>query len=238
LEKRHWYVILTYVIMHFSSILGIPLLYELGVGPKEVAVAYWLIISFFTALVITLILLRKDMELSYRHEDRSPVPIAILWAFIGVFLALFAQGLAATIENKLFGIEYGSQNTEFLVEIAKVTPIFIIVTSIIGPILEEIIFRKILFGTLHKRFNFFIAALLSSVIFAIVHMDFMHLLIYTAMGFTFAFLYVKTKRIIVPIITHVVMNTFVVLIQFVFKDELEKYQEEIESTQSFIQLFL
>jgi membrane protease YdiL (CAAX protease family) len=234
LEKRHWYVILTYVIMQFSSILGIPLLYNLGVQPREVAVAYWLILSFFGALVIILLLLRKDMTTTELRDDRSPMPIAIAWTIVGIFLAMFAQGIAASIENKVFGIEFGSENTQFLVEIAKVTPLFIIVTSIIGPILEEIIFRKLLFGTLYKRFNFFIAGLLSSVVFAIVHMDFTHILIYTAMGFTFAFLYVRTKRIIVPIIAHVAMNTLVVMIQLVFKDELEKYQQQVETMQSFI----
>ncbi len=238
MEKRHWYVILAYVIMQFSSILGVPLLYNLGVRPEEVAVAYWLIFSFFTAMVVILLLLRKDMQLNNQREGSSPLHIAILWAIIGVFLALFAQGIAATIENKLFGIEPGSENTEFLVEIAKATPLFILVTSIIGPILEEIIFRKLLFGNLHKRFNFFISALLSSIVFAIVHMDFTHILIYTAMGFTFAFLYVKTKRILVPIIAHVSMNTLVVLIQLVYKDDLEKYQEQLDTMQSFITLIL
>ena len=47
-------------------------------------------------------------------------------------------------------------------DIARTTPWFLIVISIIGPILEEIVFRKILFGTLYKRFNFFIAAIISS----------------------------------------------------------------------------
>ncbi len=219
--------------MQFSTILGVPLFVKLGVESREMAVAYWLIFSFFAALILILYLLRQDIMERHRDE-RSSVPTAITWAFFGVFLALFAQGIAATIENRIFGIEYGSENTEFLVELALTTPLFIVVTSIIGPILEEIIFRKILFGTLYKRYNFFIAALLSSVVFAIVHMDFKHLLIYSAMGFTFAFLYVKTKRIIVPIIAHVSMNTLVVLIQVVFRDEIEKYQEQVESTQAMI----
>lgn len=231
MEKRHWYVVLTYVIMQFSSFLGVPLFYNLGVRPREVALAYWLIFSFLTALVIIFILLRKDMKEIGDRESRASWPIAIIWSFIGIILAFFAQGVAALIENKLFGIEAGSENTQFLVEIATVTPLFIIVTSIIGPILEEIIFRKILFGSLYKRFNFIIAALISSLIFAVVHMDFTHLLIYTAMGFTFAYLYIMTKRIIVPIIAHVSMNTIVVLIQIVYRDDLEKYQQQMETMQ-------
>lgn len=238
MEKRHWYVILTYVIMQFSSILGVPVLYELGVRPEEVAIAYWLIFSFFTAMIIILFLLRKDMQIDNYREDQSPLSVAIIWSIIGVFLALFAQGIAATIENKVFGIELGSENTEFLVEVASVTPLFIIVTSVFGPILEEIIFRKLLFGNLQKRFNFFISALLSSIVFAIVHMDFTHILIYSAMGFTFAFLYVKTKRILVPIFAHVAMNTLVVVVQLLFKDDLDKYKQQVETMQSFISPFL
>lgn len=224
--------------MQFSSILGVPVLYELGVRPEEVAIAYWLIFSFFTAMIIILFLLRKDMQIDNYREDQSPLSVAILWSIIGVFLALFAQGIAATIENKVFGIELGSENTEFLVEVASVTPLFIIVTSIFGPILEEIIFRKLLFGNLQKRFNFFISALLSSIVFAIVHMDFTHILIYSAMGFTFAFLYVKTKRILVPIFAHVAMNTLVVVVQLLFKDDLDKYKQQVETMQSFISPFL
>ncbi|KAA0543387.1 CPBP family intramembrane metalloprotease [Bacillus sp. BGMRC 2118] len=231
MEKRHWYVVLTYVIMQFSTILGVPLFYHLGIQPKEVALAYWLIFSFLLALIIVLVLMRKDMLPDQLRDDRSPLPIALLWSVFGVFLALVAQSIAGILENKLFGIEPGSENTEFLVEIATVTPLFIIVTSIIGPILEEVIFRKILFGSLYKRFNFIIAAIISSIIFAIVHMDFTHILIYTAMGFTFAYLYVKTKRIIVPIIAHVSMNTFVVLVQLVFKDDIERYQQQVETMQ-------
>ena len=61
--------------------------------------------------------------------------------------------------------------------------------------------------------NFFFAALISSLIFSIAHGELEHLILYGAMGFTFAFLYIKTKRILVPIFTHVAMNTIVVIMQ-------------------------
>ena len=111
----------------------------------------------------------------------------------------------------VFGVPRGSENTDRLMDIARTIPWFLIVVSIIGPILEEIVFRKILFGTLYKKFNFFIAAIISSLVFATIHFDFTHLLVYTAMGLVFAFLYVKTKRIIVPIAAHVAMNTLVAI---------------------------
>ena len=159
------------------------------------------------------------------------------WAITGVFLAFSAQIVAAQIEM-LLGIKMGSENTEVLVEIAMQTPIFIIVTSVVGPIFEEIIFRQIIFGSLYRRFNFWAAAIISSLIFAAVHFDFTHIIIYTAMGLVFSFLYVKTKRILVPIVAHVSMNTFVVLVRILFADDMEKLQKQYEQVQSFVGGFL
>jgi membrane protease YdiL (CAAX protease family) len=115
--------------------------------------------------------------------------------------------------------------------VIKVTPLVIIVTSILGPILEEIIFRKILFGVIYTKTNFIIAALISSLLFALLHGEPQHLLLYASMGFTFAFLYVKTKRIIVPIFAHVAMNTMVVIVQTVFAEDIEKMMSQYESMQ-------
>ena len=127
------------------------------------------------------------------------------------------------IEQYVFHVGSGSENTKAILNIIKAMPLMIIVSSIVGPILEEIIFRKIIFGVLYEKTNFFFAGLISSVIFGIVHQDLTHLLLYTAMGFTFAFLYVQTKRIIVPIFAHVMMNTIVVVMQL---GPAQKYIEQ------------
>ncbi len=65
-------------------------------------------------------------------------------------------------------------------------------------------------------------------------MELAHLLLYSAMGFTFAFLYVKTKRILVPIFAHVSMNTAVALVQ-IYQQEIEIF---LKNTQAFIGGFL
>ncbi len=221
--------------MQLSGILGIRLLLALGFfddkpmqEASQYAMIYWTIFSFSVALVITLLLLRKEMNM---RTEKVHIPQAVFWSIGGIFLAMFAQSMAGLIEMKVFGIKPGSENTEFIVDLVRISPLLILVTSVIGPILEEIIFRKIIFGTLHKRFNFFLSALISSLIFAAVHMDFVHILIYTAMGFVFAFLYARTKTILVPIIAHVSMNTLVVLMQTVFADKIAELQKQAEQMQ-------
>lgn len=237
LKKEYWLIILTYIVMQFSGILGIPLLLRMGIGEGEsqrmaqiTASGYWTVASFAVAFAIVLLLLRNHFKSNEFRGDASPVSTSVLWAVGGVFMALFVQVLAANIEIQVFGIEGESENTKVIMEVLQVTPLLILVTSIIGPILEEIIFRKILFGVLYQRINFFLSALISSLVFALVHGEPQHVLLYGSMGFVFAFLYVKTKRILVPIFAHVAMNTFVVILQ-TNREQLEEMLKQAEQMQ-------
>lgn len=233
LTKRYWLVLLTYILMHLSAFIGLPILMLMGFT-KDQMLGIWTVFSFSVAFIIILLLLRTDMNERHLARNRSSRSDAIVWSIAGIFMAFAAQYLAVMIEMNVFGIEPGSENTQMIVELAKNTPAVILVVAVIGPILEEIIFRMIIFGSLYKRFNFWIAAIISSVVFAAVHMDFEHLLVYTFMGFVFAFLYVKTNRIIVPIMAHVALNSFVMLVQVVYGDQLLELQKKLEEMQGFI----
>jgi uncharacterized protein len=240
-KKQYWWIIITYIVMQFSAFVGVPFFYAIGVGSDpslDVALykaqAYWTILSFTIAFVFILFLLRDEFKISVRNEKAAPLSISMAWAIGGVFMAIIVQTIAANIEVNLFGVEPGSENTQMIVDLIKTTPLLIAVTSIIGPVLEEIIFRKIIFRVVYKRTNFFIGAFVSSFLFAIVHGEPEHLLLYASMGFTFAYLYVKTNRILVPIFAHTMMNTFVVIIQTVFSEDIEKMMQQMEQIQSII----
>lgn len=240
MKREYWFVLLVYIVMQLSSFIGVPLMIKfldiLGKDQTD-AIPYWLILSFSIALIMILFILRKEISLSGFERKGSSLGLSVIWAIFGIFLALFAQTVAANIE-RLFGVPVGSENTQQILKIIQTFPLAILVSSIIGPILEEIIFRKILFGGLYGRFNFFVSALISSVIFALAHTEPQHILLYASMGFTFAFLYVKTKHILVPIFAHTAMNTIVVLIQFVYQDDIERLSKTAHGIQNFIGGFL
>lgn len=232
MKKEYGYILIAYILMQLSIFIGVPLVYRIGIRAgqdpvfmRQAAPGYWIVISFSITLIIILLILRKARTdaLLVRKAPASPGK-SIVWAIAGVFLALFAQGIAANIEANLFGVDPGSKNTENILQIIKTFPASMLVSSIFGPILEEIVFRKIIFGSLYKRFSFWIAATISSIIFAMTHMEFEHILLYSAMGFTFAFLYVRTGRILVPIFAHVAMNTLVVVVQLFYRDQLQHIQ--------------
>lgn len=243
MKKEYGFVLIAYIAMQLSSFFGIPLTIFIGtsmgkstVEMQRLSVPIWLVASFAITLLLVLWILRKEYSQN-NTRDKTDIATSVFWAVFGLFIALFAQGFAGAIEA-MMGIKTGSENTQQIVRIIESFPVMIFVSSIIGPILEEIVFRKIIFGTLYQRLNFFYSALISSVIFSLAHMELEHTLLYSAMGFTFAFLYVKTKRIIVPIFAHVAMNTFVVLVQSVFKEDINRFIEQSEKIQSFIGGFL
>lgn len=197
--------------MQFSSIVGVPTLKLLGIS-QDFTYPVWLIIKFVLAITLVLLILRKDLTNLSFSKKRKPFKASIKWALFGVLLALLSQ-YAATFIERLIGINLVSNNTLQLTHIISSFPIAIIVSSIFGPAIEEIVFRRILFGYFHKHFNFFIAAGISSFIFALAHLEIAHIMRYYAVGFAFAFLYVKRNNLVAPMFAHVAMNTIVTIFQ-------------------------
>jgi membrane protease YdiL (CAAX protease family) len=215
--------------MQLSSVLVLPIakVYDLDRTAVMHLAINWSIYSFIIGLIIVLFLMKPDMNLQ-RRSSAAPIPQSVSWAIAGVFMAFASQTIAGLIETYLLGITQGSQNTADIMNITITAPLFMIIPMVIAPILEEIIFRKIIFGALYKRFNFFVAALLSAFVFGIIHGEPQHILIYAGMGFVFAFLYVKTKRIIVPIIVHMAMNSITVLALYLSPEDLEQQLREMQ----------
>ncbi|MEK4396644.1 CPBP family intramembrane glutamic endopeptidase [Bacillus sp. FSL K6-2860] len=238
MKKQYWYIILTYILVQVSAIPYVFIMKWLGFIQTPMTQielsklsGTWTIISFCIGLIIILLILRTVPKASLRNEAPVSVGVAIAWIIGGFFLSLLTQSIAGVIEQYAFGIGRESENTQNILSIMDAFPFLVVIIALIGPILEEIIFRKIVFGVIYERSNFFIAALVSSVFFAAAHSDFDHFFLYTAMGFTFAFLYAKTKRIIVPIGAHMLMNSLVILVQI---EPVRKMIEEQSQTMQMI----
>jgi uncharacterized protein len=238
LPGRYWFIILTYIVMQFSVLLLVPFvpwMKDQGVDLYTVQ-NWWSVISFLIAVIITVLLLRKDMRTPAMRGATGPW-MTILWIVVGVAAAFAGQMLAAMIEMAL-GIVPGSENTSNLLEAVRDVPAFVLIVVIFAPVLEEIIFRKIIFGEIYKRTNFFVAVLISALLFGVVHMELLHLLTYFSMGVVFAGLYVLTKRIIVPIVVHSLMNLTVVISQLLLTpermEEIEQMRKQLENMQTII----
>ena len=234
-QKTGIYILIVYCIMQLSGAVFAPLLYKLLEtmeieNPALIASGWWVFLSMGIATVITFFIIKKDNNyLKPLKGKSSPLLQTIGWGVIGFFLVLFGQAFAATIEQK-FGVDPGSENTTQFIEIAQAVPLAILSIVLFAPILEELIFRRIIFGTLLPKTNFFVAASVSAIVFGIIHFDFTHILLYAVSGFIFSFIYYKTKRIMASMISHMLLNGFVVLVQF-YGDEIQQFLKQYSNMQ-------
>ena len=143
---------------------------------------------------------------------KASVPKIVIYVLVGIFVALILQSIAVMLESILFGEATPSENTQNIIQMIMEAPAFILATTVAGPIMEEFVFRRSILGIISRYSNFWVGAVVSSLLFAFAHND-GHLLIYFFLGFFFSLEYKATGRIWTSMITHVGMNTLVVLVQ-------------------------
>ena len=166
------------------------------------------------ALMIWLYIKNKQSATTLVEKNAkltSPVFIFLL-GVSGIFLAMIIQAVVFSIETAITGEQPNSQNTQNIIKVILANPLFILATTIGGPIMEEFVFRRSLIGLTEPYTGFWLAAIISSSLFSVIHQD-GHFFVYFFMGFFFAVLYKQTGKIWTSIIAHCGMNTMVVIAQ-------------------------
>ncbi len=99
-----------------------------------------------------------------------------------------------------------------------------IATVIFAPILEEIVFRGVIFRDLRDKYGFMFSAIVSGVMFGLMHVlgslisgdmvDVVYIVLYAVMGVLFSKIYDDTQSIYAPIVGHALYNGLSVLLMF------------------------
>ena len=99
-------------------------------------------------------------------------------------------------------------------------PFMLIATVIISPIFEEILYRGLMYNKLKEISNAFIGVLISSILFALLHIPKYGFGINTfflfLVGILLAYCYEKSNNIYVPIFVHSINNFFIFLFNYVY----------------------
>ncbi len=92
----------------------------------------------------------------------------------------------------------------------------IILMVILGPFGEEILFRGMIYKSLRKRRGILASLILSSIFFAFVHGQFIHLFPIFLIAFILAYLYELTGSIVSSIVLHTSINLFFMIILYYY----------------------
>ena len=128
--------------------------------------------------------------------------------YIGITLTLMWIGnIIGLIITTLLSITLQNDIANPIQQVINNTDIWfnLLVISIIAPIFEEILFRKFLIGRTIK-YGAKVSIILSAVIFALFHGNLNQFFYALLMGGFFAYVYIKTGKIVYTIILHIIVN--------------------------------
>ena len=112
-----------------------------------------------------------------------------------------------TIVHTALTLPFGQESTSELALIMLDSSMWlrVLVVGICAPVFEEFIFRKLLIDRTVQYGEFF-AIFLSGIFFGLFHGNFAQFFFATALGFFFAFIYVKTGNVWYTVALHMVIN--------------------------------
>lgn len=166
------------------------------------------------------LLLKKVERVENREKKKLKFMELVLFACVAIggtqFVNVVFQ-MFITIIKGVFGIEIDNHVSEL---IQKSSPILsIMFAGIIGPLFEELIFR----GTLLKRLRVYgdkTAIIYTAIMFGLFHCNIEQIPYTIACGLLFGYTYTKTNNITYPIILHMMMNMFSIILSTFYKYEM------------------
>ncbi|KRL58353.1 CPBP family intramembrane glutamic endopeptidase [Latilactobacillus fuchuensis] len=203
LYKQNFRIILTYLI-----VLVLP---SACAQLFKLTPQIFLLTTIFDLLgALGLLVFNRRRTANSLEYHPAPLKTIIMWGISGILLTLLVQVLAGIVDHLIFKNSANSLNTITLMTAMRQQPWLILAVTIAAPVMEEIVFRGAIFGGLSGTINPLWAALISSLLFSLLHQD-GHLIIYAAIGLFLCWLYRKTGSLYTTIISHAGMNLLVTL---------------------------
>lgn len=153
---------------------------------------------------------KKSRYCNWIEKNKHSYFSSLLISLVGTLVILIIQKLFLWIETTWLNQTATSQNTTAMLTIISHYPLYLLYVVLAAPIMEELVFRKVLFGNLITLISPIAAGIISCVLFSIVHAD-GHYLTYAAIGAVLCLVYFFTGRIQAAMLTHLLMNLTIVI---------------------------
>ena len=189
----------------------------------EVVKNPWLMAAGLTSANLVLLLLfwkrrytRNWVKYGFTYGEEFSTGKLCLWAVVGAIGCLMLEVLA----QEYLPIPTDPELGEWL-GMLMLNPLGILGVCLIGPLAEEAIFRgAILRRLLEKKWNPWIAIVISAIIFAIVHGNFEQGLTAIIMGCFMGWIYYRTRSIMPCFLVHAVNNTTATVIALTMSESM------------------
>lgn len=218
LSKEKRYLILAIYFIGFQLlfpliIAGILALFGFD---NSMSLNFW---SYFLTLIIVVVLAKSLYE-------NEPMPKLVSMLKV-VGICMLGTIVCSIIISFLIYIISGNVTSDNQNELNKLISnsnilSYSFMVVIMGPIVEETVFRGVVFRSLRSKMSFIKAALIAGLLFGFIHVwasiftgnltDLFYTFQYAAIGFFFAYAYEKTHSIKGAVLMHIIYNAFGLLV--------------------------
>lgn len=171
--------------------------------------SYLTIIMAIGAFVEIIYAKRKHKIIFFTNHQQDFCKNIISCILIGIGFNLFNNWIFEinSVNNYILKHQQNILGTvEYKVNLIFI--IFMIMTGIVGPIVEELYFRGILHGILKENYKVIVRCMIASAFWTIHHGAWFMCLYVFPMGVVMSYLYCKKKNILIPITIHISNNIF------------------------------
>ena len=167
--------------------------------------------------VVAIVIAMKTTNLKFKEDiftkNKSPKMFILLGTVSCIGIGMIS-GIIYTIYSTILkaeGVIIPAPDINFPAQRTYLI-LFLIYVCLLGPILEEIIFRGFILKSMQKYGNL-TAIIVSSILFSMFHLNLVQFINPVLMGIVLAFIAIKSKSIVPSIIVHIFNNsiTFIVL---------------------------
>lgn len=193
-----------FITTFFSIFFTVGTNYEVGSKMYEEALSSFLKENTIWIGIVSFLIFYPILRKIYKKEKIEPksinysiLPILILEILTIALLVHFFN----TQVNHFFFLSNRYENQ-------KIVWNLFFTNVLLGPILEEYLFRGIVFERLKKRLPVYKALFITSICFSIMHGDRLQMIYAFVVGTLFNYVYIKTQNIKFSIFLHCFLNAF------------------------------
>jgi len=219
-QNKLWKIIIFFIFFPLKSFLLLILLSLFGINSLPPIYGQFLSSIFALIVLILLFQLYKKDVLDLLFKKSFKIRYLLIFILIAFLIRLpilpLIFGLLKNNPNKILESQWptmsATQGTGAYVEYI----ILIMNIVILGPILEELFHRGIVFNYLRNKYSPVLTIMISGFLFALVHGNILLIASTLISGIVFAFVYYKTEDIKYPILLHSLVNLFPFIIPYIF----------------------
>ncbi len=167
-------------------------------------------IAALITLPILINMYNKDKKrLIIKQPDVSPAGYVVI-AVLGM-CACFLLNALLVVSGLYELLSSGYEDTSISIYTSPMWMQYLI-AGVLVPIVEELIFRGLVFRRMRTYLIPSLAAVISAILFGIYHMNLLQFIYATCLGLLLAYVYEEFRTIIAPILLHAAANSFSIFI--------------------------